>query len=334
MVVLPATPTILLAASTTALTASPTCTTAIPDKNGYVPPDSCNANYGFYPRWEDNVAFAIAFGLATAAHLAQSIILKKPFCWVIIMGALWECICFVLRALGAKDQQESIYVTLSTLLFLLAPLWINAFGYMVVARLIYFLQPERKAAGIPARWLAKGFVTADVICFIIQAAGGAMMADQHNTDTAKTGRNIYMVGVGIQLAFVMIFLIVTVFFHRDLLRNMRIGKIKTRDCWTGALVWVIYIVLILIIERIIFRLIEFSQGVSSSNAILRHEAFQLYLDALPMLLAIASLNIVHPGMVLKGPESSFPSSKIRWWRGRSAAFEPLALQSLERQPLN
>ncbi len=118
---------------------------------------------------------------------------------------------------------------------------------MVVARLIYFLQPERKAAGIPARWLAKGFVTADVICFIIQAAGGAMMADQHNTDTAKTGRNIYMVGVGIQLAFVMIFLIVTVFFHRDLLRNMRIGKIKTRDCWTGALVWVIYIVLILII---------------------------------------------------------------------------------------
>jgi len=77
MVALPATPTILLAASTTALTASPTCTTAIPDKNGYVPPDSCNANYGFYPRWEDNVAFAIAFGLATAAHLAQSIILKK-----------------------------------------------------------------------------------------------------------------------------------------------------------------------------------------------------------------------------------------------------------------
>lgn len=38
------------------------------------------------------------------------------------MGALWECVCFILRTLGAKDQQESLYVTLSTLLFLLAPL--------------------------------------------------------------------------------------------------------------------------------------------------------------------------------------------------------------------
>ncbi|KAJ6445102.1 RTA1 domain-containingprotein [Purpureocillium lavendulum] len=336
MVTLVASSTLTVAASmsSTSLTASPTCTTAVPDKNGYVPPDSCNANYGFYPQWEDNVAFAIAFGLATAAHLAQAIILKKPFCWVIIMGALWECVCFVLRALGAKDQQESLYVTLSTLLFLLAPLWINAFAYMVVARLIYFLQPEQKAAGIPARWLAKGFVTADVVCFIVQAAGGAMMADQNNSDAAKTGRNIYMVGVGVQLAFVLVFLVVAVCFHRDMLRNRRTGRVKSRDCWTAMMIWVIYAVLVLIIERIIFRLIEFSQGVSSSNAILRHEAYQLYLDALPMLLAIAFLNIVHPGMVLKGPGSSFPSSRIRWWRGRSAAFEPLALQSLERQPLN
>lgn len=38
------------------------------------------------------------------------------------MGASWECICFVLRTLGAKDQQNSNYVMMSTLFFLLAPL--------------------------------------------------------------------------------------------------------------------------------------------------------------------------------------------------------------------
>ena len=64
-------------ASTTSSSASPTCTTAIPDKYGYVPPDSCNANYGFYPQWEDNTAFAVAFGLSTVAHLVQAMILKK-----------------------------------------------------------------------------------------------------------------------------------------------------------------------------------------------------------------------------------------------------------------
>ena len=73
-----------------------------------------------------------------------------------------------------------------------------------------------------------------------------------------------------------------------------------------------------------FRLVEFSQGASSTNPILSHEAFQLYLDALPMLLALMLLNIVHPGLVLKGPGSSFPSG-VKWWKGRSAAFEPLAM---------
>lgn len=68
------TPTILLRANSTA---AASCTTAVPDANGYVPPDACNANYGFYPRWEDNAAFAIAFGLTTCAHLAQAIALRK-----------------------------------------------------------------------------------------------------------------------------------------------------------------------------------------------------------------------------------------------------------------
>jgi hypothetical protein len=58
--------------------------------------------------------------------------------------------------------------------------------------------------------------------------------------------------------------------------------------------------------RIIFRFVEFSQGVNSSNPILTHEGYTYGLDALPMLLAAVILNIVHPGLVLKGPESDFP----------------------------
>lgn len=69
--------TTLAPASSIVASATPSCTTAAPDKYGYVPPDSCNANYGFYPNWEDNTAFAVAFGLSTVAHLAQAIILKQ-----------------------------------------------------------------------------------------------------------------------------------------------------------------------------------------------------------------------------------------------------------------
>ncbi|KAL6362601.1 hypothetical protein LRP88_03892 [Fusarium phalaenopsidis] len=336
-------------ATSTSSSASPTCTTAIPDKYGYVPPDSCNANYGFYPQWEDNTAFAVAFGLSTVAHLVQAIILKKSFCWVIVMGALWECVCFILRALGARDQQESSYMIVSTLLFLLAPLWINAFAYMTVARLVHFLHPRRRLAGLSAQWLAKCFVTVDILCFIIQAAGGAMLADQNNSDTADLGRKVYMAGVGVQLGCVLIFLTIHTLFYREISRNRHAGKPRVRNLWTMWLLWVIYVVLALIVVsvpssypmlkyqklirlqvRIIFRLVEFSQGASSSNVILRHEEFQLYLDALPMLIAVVVLNVVHPGMVLQGPESSFPSIKAKWWHGRSVAFETLELSSNER----
>ena len=46
----------------------------------------------------------------------------KWFCWVVVMGSAWELCCFALRAIGARDQQNSAYVITSTLLFLLAPL--------------------------------------------------------------------------------------------------------------------------------------------------------------------------------------------------------------------
>lgn len=61
--------------------------------------------------------------------------------------------------------------------------------------------------------------------------------------------------------------------------------------------------------RIVFRLVEFSAGVGESNPLPYHEIYPLVLDASPMLLAMTILSIIHPGMVLKGPQSEFPSRK-------------------------
>lgn len=66
-----------------------------------------------------------------------------------------------------------------------------------------------------------------------------------------------------------------------------------------------------------FRLIEFSGGVSSSNEILAHESYQLGLDALPMLMALVLLSVAHPGPILDGTDSSFPTM----WKQRVQAGE-------------
>ncbi|KAJ6784772.1 hypothetical protein PWT90_05732 [Aphanocladium album] len=299
----------LLERATAASAVTPSCTTAIPDKNGYVPPESCNANYGFYPNWQENMVFAVLFALTTAAHLAQAIVYKKA---------------------SAKDQQNSNYVMLSTLFFLLAPLWINAFIYMVVSRLVYFLDSARKVLNIRATWLAKGFVSADVVCFLVQAVGGALMAGgQDNPKNADLGKKIYMVGCGIQLACVILFVFVAGAFYRSVARDMRSGTAKTRNRWIKPLFLIIFLVLVLIVERIIFRLVEFSRGASNSNPMLRREWYQLYLDGLPMFIALAALNLVHPALVLRGAESEMPSSNLLRWRRKKSDFGPLPLQSIE-----
>lgn len=55
-----------------------------------------------------------------------------------------------------------------------------------------------------------------------------------------------------------------------------------------------------------FRVAEFAPGINSSNILLTNEIFPFTLDALPMALALALLAIMHPGMVLTGPDSEFP----------------------------
>lgn len=129
---------------------------------------------------------------------------------------------------------------------------INAFIYMIVARLVHFVIPQRRVARISAQWLAKIFVMFDVMCFIIQAAGGGMLASD-NADTSKLGQHIYMVGIGIQLDCVVVFLVIHGLFYRELSLNIRIGKQETRSRWLKPLCWVVYIVLVLIVVGIRYK---------------------------------------------------------------------------------
>ncbi|GKT70377.1 RTA1 domain-containing protein [Colletotrichum tofieldiae] len=317
------------AGSITSVTSSesrPSCTTAVPGKYGNVPIDACNSYYAFDPSFEGNTAFAVIFGLSLIAHVVQAVLHKKRFCWVICVGASWEVTAFILRTLGSRDQQQIGYQIGGQLLFLLAPLcWfhhvkcfpeltradtclpgINAFAYMLSARLVYFVLPDQKVIGIKALALTKIFVTIDVLCFLVQAVGGAMMS---NTEVSsddpilRTGQQVYMSGCGLQLAFIVVFCGLMGRFYVKMRRAQRFDLDVKR---IKAMVWVKYVVLVLIIIRIIFRLVEFGPGADIDNPILANENYAFGLDALPMVLALVLLNVMHPGIVLRGEKSEFP----------------------------
>ena len=121
---------------------------------------------------------------------------------------------------------------------------------MVVSRLVYFLDSAKQVLRIQATWMAKGFVSADIVCFVVQAIGGGLMAGgQYHPRSADLGKKIYMAGCSIQLVCVVVFVFVAAAFYRSVVRDTRASTAKTRHRWIQPLFWVIFLVLILIVVR-------------------------------------------------------------------------------------
>jgi hypothetical protein len=129
------------------------------------------------------------------------------------MGALWEMLAKVFGALGALDQQQIGYATAQTLLFFLAPVWVNAFVYMTFARIVHYWLPEKRVGVIKAISLAKYFVIADIISFIVQGVGAIMASPGAPQNSIKTGIHVYMGGIGLQQAFILLFTALMVRFQ-------------------------------------------------------------------------------------------------------------------------
>ncbi|KAK4953324.1 hypothetical protein LTR10_009033 [Elasticomyces elasticus] len=282
---------------------------ATPGPDGYVPADSCNALWVYSPNFAAAVAFSILFGILTVAHLGQAALYRNGFCWVITMAAVWETIAYAFRALGSKNQQSSGIATVAQILVLVAPIWVNAFAYMVFARIVYFYSPTRKVWFFSPSILALIFVTLDIASFVIQLVGGGMAGPGASAESQQKGLNIYMGGIGMQEGFIVLFSGLVIKFHRDQLRAERIGRLSA-DKITGWrwLIWALYGCLAAITIRIIYRLAEFSAGLGTSNPLPSNEALLYVLESTPMWLAILVWNIVHPGRFVRGEDARMPPS--------------------------
>ena len=221
------------------------------------------------------------------------------------MGSLWEMTAFILHSLGAKDQQNIAYATVYNVLFLLAPLWINAFVYMTFARMVFYFTADQKVWRVKAVSLAKYFVWLDIGSFIVQAVGGTMATPGASPQIVQTGINVYMAGIGIQEAFILFFVGLMVVFHRRSEAVEKAGMHIRENSWR-PLLYALYAVLVLITIRIIYRIAEFAGGITPSNPIPFHEEYAYALDAFPMMLAILILAVFHPGRTLVGVDSEFP----------------------------
>lgn len=118
--------------------------------------------FDYCPSLSVAILFTVLFGLAIIGHIILAYRFRKPFCWVLIMGAIWEFISSLTRILSIKSPYNSGLSQTSFVFLVLAPLWINAFDYMVLGRMVYFFMAKKTLAGVQGSKIAVYFITSDI----------------------------------------------------------------------------------------------------------------------------------------------------------------------------
>ncbi|KAJ5771692.1 hypothetical protein N7520_002221 [Penicillium odoratum] len=262
--------------------------------------------YGYDPSIAAALIFVILFAGTTSYHIWQ---LTKAQCWYFIpfvIGGIFQIIGYVSRIIAHNNLSSVTIYAIQTIMILLAPTLYAASVYMILGRLVRYLHAE-KLSLVPVKWMTKIFVAGDVFSFLLQSAGGGMMAGE---TTRTLGSNVVIIGLVVQLLFFGFFVVVTITFHirinkypttRSLAeRQMARNEVWGQHNWSTAIM-ALYAVSMLILIRSVYRLVEYKEGYS--GVIMTHEAYAYVLDATLMWLAMVVMNIWHPANILGDAKS-------------------------------
>ncbi|CAI7644016.1 unnamed protein product [Penicillium glandicola] len=267
--------------------------------------------YEYTPSLIGAVIFAALFSLTTAFHLFQRIRTHAKYFNPFIVGGIFQIIGYVARAAAHFNKTSTTLYAMQSLFILLAPILYAASIYMVLGRIITFLNGEHLSS-VPVHLMTKIFVGGDILSFILQAAGGGVMTGG-STKTVAIGQWIIVAGLCVQLLFFGTFILSSATFHIRIVGSPTEKSVRTRHLGTSilprnwsSLLFACYTVSVLILIRSIYRLIEFAQG--NNGYVISHEVYLYVFDAAMMFSVMAIMNVFHPSVVLQKEESPDLSS--------------------------
>ncbi|KAI5776799.1 RTA1 like protein-domain-containing protein [Geopyxis carbonaria] len=263
--------------------------------------------------------FVALWSLTVFPHIYQMFATRKWYMWTLIFGGAWELVGFIFRILSIKNPTSIGYAAPHQALIILAPIWIAAWDYMTLGRLIHVFLPTQRAFGLPARRITLLFVTGDIVSFLIQLVATNFLVgdDEPSAHDIKLGTNIIMGGLALQLLMFAFFIAVSVRF--EVLYNRAFGR-DGRSRWF-ALMKCLNVSCACIVLRSVYRIAEFASPYP--GPLVTHEIAFYLLEALPMLPTLFLFNWWHPAKVMPGQEGSFRAEKkrLKMERKQKAAAE-------------
>ncbi|KAH6618831.1 RTA1 like protein-domain-containing protein [Boeremia exigua] len=216
------------------------------------------SKYEYTPSVAAAAIFIVVFLILLVVHTFRLFKTRTWFCTSFVVGTILEIIGYGARAVGKSKPAAMVPYIIQALFILLAPILFAASVYMFLGRLIQATGCAHYSMIRPTR-LTKIFVGGDVLCFLIQAVGTAILAGSDSKKGSDLGKAVILTGLCLQMAIFAFFVVIAAVWHR------RVSALGSEKPQIGQWNWLryqnmLYIVSGIITLRNLFRVIEYAMG--------------------------------------------------------------------------
>ncbi|KAJ7114975.1 RTA1-like protein [Mycena epipterygia] len=272
--------------------------------NSTVTPPTHGSQYGYVPHEGVAILFLTLFGISTLLHAAQAAYFRM---WWLLPTA---CLCGVGELVGWTGRLWSSFspengnpYLMQITTTIIAPTPLIAVNFILLSRIITRLGPcySRLTPGM----YTVIFLTCDLIALVVQGFGGGLAASSHKTATVNLGGHVMLGGIIFQFCAICAYSLLAIDFLRHYTASAPVrphissserGVLDTRlKLMLAALAFSTLVLFI----RSIYRIIELADG--WTGRIITTEVYFNVLDGGMVTLAIWTMNIAHPGLLLGSP---------------------------------
>ncbi|KAH7170218.1 RTA1 like protein-domain-containing protein [Dactylonectria macrodidyma] len=256
----------------------------------------CNLNncpiewsiYTYRPSLAANVSLAALFGALGLIHLFLGVRWKSwGFMGGMLAGCISELVGYIGRVMLYNNPFSFNAFMIQIVCLTIAPVFYTASIYVTLSTTIVNFAPELSRFKPQLfYWI---FIPFDIVCLILQAAGGAMSTSD---DGGDLGVDISMAGLILQVIVLVAFIIA---FSDYMFRYMRSGRATAFGWRLNAYFGGLSASIILILVRCVFRVVELQDGYDGD--LIKHEVPFILLEGAVVLLACMALCFGHPGLV-------------------------------------
>ncbi|CAE6427639.1 unnamed protein product [Rhizoctonia solani] len=267
--------------------------------------------FNYIPTGWVGITFLVLFGITTAGHLIQALLSRTMYMIpTLVLCGVGELLGWAGRYWGHVNPHNGDAFMMQITTTIIAPSFMTAAMFLILPKVINELGTGYSR--MPTRLYSIIFISADVTALVIQAAGGAIASIADTPSGAEQGGKIMLGGIVIQLVAVILYTILgiefVVRFSLDRPARSTVEYERRKHAgWIGVPRGIVLMLVglgiatVFIIIRSIYRTIELTDG--WNGTIISTEKWFNWFDGAPIVVAMFTFNVFHPGYLLRNLES-------------------------------